>query len=418
MNILFLTIGLPDMNQGGGFYADLIQELSNKGHNVTAISPTLPNQKTGLYNEGGINVLRVELFPFVGNLPSYKKILGVITMNPRYKRAYRRYLKKMSFDWILMPTPPSSLIDVVLPIKKRTNAKFYIVLRDIHPESKKRIPSPETMARTDVYDECKKPYTVSKFMYNYLYKKSQKGYKETDIVGCMSPANMSFVKSIAPYLKEEQVTLLPNWYRESTSAKPLVPKEEILKKYGLEGKFIAIFGGTVGEGQAIWNIASLAKRFKSYEDIVFLIVGRGVKMPILKKMAEDDNLTNMRFVNYLPREEYESLLAAADLGLITIDEKFPVPTSPSKVIGYMALHQPVLAMVNKANDYGEFYLDSAGCGLWSADLDNEKMYSNFLWFYEHPEERKQMGEAGYKYYREHFTVEIVCEELCKQLKNE
>ena len=416
MKILFLTIGLPDMNEGGGFYADMIQEIGNNGHEVTALSPILPGQREGIYTEGKTRVLRVRMEHVQGNIPTFMKIFRVLMMNPRYKKAYKKYLRNEKFDWIIMPTPPSSFIDVVEMIKKRTAANFYILLRDIHPESKRRFPTAETMARTDVYDECKKPYSASWLMYNYLYKKSQRGYKLADKIGCMSPYNMEFVKKIAPYVETSKIELLPNWYRE-TMIEADKNVADIREKYGLSGKFIAIFGGTIGEGQAVWNIATLAKHNLPHKDIVFLIVGRGLKKAELENMAKRDNLTNIVFLNYMPRNEYERLLRTADVGIITIDEKFPVPTCPSKVIGYMALQQPVVAMINEGSDYGEFYIDKPGCGLWSAGLDNEKMFANFEWMYTHPEERKAMGEAGYNYYKEHFDVKVVCKELLKQLGN-
>lgn len=416
MKILFLTIGLPDMSKGGGFYADMIQQLANHGQKVTALSPTLQHQHEGIYNEGNVRVLRIKMEPVQGNIPTYKKMYRVVMMNPRYKKAYKKYLWNEHFDWIIMPTPPSSFIDVVEMIKNRTGAKFYILLRDIHPESKRRFPTSETLSRTDVYDECKKPYSAGWLMYSYLYRKSQRGYKLADIIGCMSPGNMAFVKKIAPYVEDSKIVLLPNWYNESKTE--LVDNTvSIREKYGLTDKFVAIFGGTIGEGQAIWNIATLAKHNLSHDDIIFLIVGRGLKKRELENMAERDQLKNMIFLNYMPREEYEGLLKTADLGLITIDEKFPVPTCPSKVIGYMALHQPVVAMINEGSDYGEFYIDKPGCGLWSAGLDNEKMFANFEWMYTHPEERKAKGEAGYKYYKNHFAADVVCDELCKQLEN-
>ena len=417
MKIIFLTISLPDLSKdGGGLYADMIQELVRRGHQLTAIAPALQDQNTGLYVEGGTRVLRVKMGQMIGNIPTYRKIINVLSLTPLYKRAYHKYLWRESFDWVVMPTPPSSMIDIVEYIIKRTGAKFYLLLRDIHPESKRRIPTAETLARTDVYDECKKPYVVSKLMYNYLYKKSQLGYKKAALIGCMSPGNMDFVKKIAPYVPSSKIVLLPNWYKEPSAVSH--NEDAVRRKYGLVGKFVAIFGGTIGEGQAVWNIASLAKHNLSREDVVFLIVGRGLKMGVLKEMAEADQLKNMLFLEYMPRDEYEAILATADLGLITIDEKFPVPTSPSKVIGYMAMHQPVLAMINSANDYGEFYLKSSGCGLWSVDMDYGKMYDQFDWFVDHPEERKRMGDAGYAYYKEHFTVEKVCDEFCKQLANE
>lgn len=83
----------------------------------------------------------------------------------------------------------------------------------------------------------------------------------------------------------------------------------------------------------------------------------------------------------------------------------------------MALAKPVLAMFNKGSDYGEFYIDQPGCGLYSTDLDHQKMFDNFDWFYNHPIERKAMGMAGYRYYKRHFTVDAVCEVLNRQLNN-
>lgn len=417
MKILFLTIGLPDLSKGGGgFYADMIQALCEKGHDVTAVAPALEGQKTCLLKEGMVNVLRVKIPPIQGNYPTYKKVFGVLMMNPLYKKAYRKYLFKEQYDWVVMPTPPSSLVKVVKLVLKHAGSKFYLLLRDIHPESKIRIPDKETLARTDVYEECKKPYKAGKLMYNYLYHQSQKCYQLSDLIGCMTPGNMAFVKEIAPYVPDKKIVLLPNWYKESPTLSD-IDENTIRKKYGLENKFVAIYGGTIGEGQAIWNIASLAKRNLSNTDIVFLIVGRGVKKAVLEKMARQDNLINMKFLNFMPREEYETLLKIADVGLISIDEKFPVPTSPSKAIGYMALHQPIVAMINKGNDYGDFYLAPSGCGLWSEGLDNEKMFSNFDWIYKHPKERKEMGDAGYEYFLQNFTVKKVCDELCKQLKN-
>ena len=417
MKILFLTIGLPDITQGGGgFYVDMIQSLCVKGHDVTVIAPTLNNQKPCLQKEGMVEVLRVNIPPIQGNYSTYKKIYGVLMMNPLYKRAYRKFLIKDKFDWVIMPTPPSSLVKVVKTVLKHAGSKFYLLLRDIHPESKIRIPTKETLERTDVYDECKKPYKAGKLMYSYLYRQSQEVYRLADLIGCMTPGNIEFVRKIAPNMPDKKIVLLPNWYKES-AVELSINEESIRKKYGLENKFVAIYGGTIGEGQAIWNIAALAKHYLSNKDIVFLIVGRGVKKAVLEKMAQQDNLTNMKFLNFMPREEYEALLKTADVGLISIDEKFPVPTSPSKAIGYMALRQPIIAMINKENDYGDFYLAPSGCGLWSEGLDNDKMFSNFDWIYNHPEERKKMGDAGYQYFLEHFTVEKVCDELCKQLNN-
>ena len=232
----------------------------------------------------------------------------------------------------------------------------------------------------------------------------------------MSPGNQEFVHSIAPYVQQSHIYLLPNWYNGKEYT--INNNEDIKIKYNLNNKFIAIFGGTIGAAQAVWNIATLAKHNLDKEDVVFLVVGRGDKKIVLEEMAQKDGLSNIRFLNYMPREDYERVLDLADVGLISIDEKYKVPTCPSKILGYMALAKPVIAMFNKGNDYGEFYIDKSGCGLYSTDLDNQKMFDNFDFLYHNDEKRKEMGMKGYKYYKQHFTANIVAQTLIAQFSQD
>lgn len=406
---------MPNLSLGkSDLYADIIYCLSNMGHDITILAPSIEDDFSGKRKEGKVEVVRVPLKPFIGNIPFYKKGIRIMEMSKKYIAAYNKYIADEKFDIILMATPPSSLYDVVKLAKKRSGAKFYLILRDIHPECLDRKKIPERFAkRTDVYDECKRPYGVNFFVEKLLFYQSQSLYKLADWVGCMSPGNQRYFKTIAPYIDDDRIVLLPNWYkgREYSGCK----SDKLLEKYNLKEKFIAIFGGTIGEAQAVWNIATLAKHNLEKKDVVFLIVGRGSKKDVLEDIAKKDNLTNIRFLNYLPREDYEQILELADLGLISIDEKYKVPTCPSKIIGYMALAKPVLAMFNEGSDYGEYYIDQTGCGLYSVDLNHKKMFENFDWFYSHPKERVLMGLAGYNYYKTHLTVEAVCNTLNNQI---
>ena len=415
MNILFLCLSLPDLEKGGGFYADLIKSLSENGHHVYALCSTENGMPAALTKEHGVNVLRIAV-PFLRkNTSLWRKGLGSLMINPRFKHAYKNYFANIQFDWMMIPTPPTTMVEVVKTVKKSQSPKVYVILRDIQPECADRSQiSPDVLNRTDVYEECKIPYNTNVIAKTLLYNKSQSLYRIADVIGCMTPGNVAFVKTIAPYLDINCLKVLPNWY--TVPEHIAVDEHSVREKYGLIGKFVTIFGGNIGPQQAVWNIAQLAKMNLDKKDAVFLVVGRGVAKHTLEEMARKDNLTNMMFLEYMPRQDYEAILQIADLGLISIDEKYKVPTSPSKIIGYMALAKPVLAMFNQGSDYGDFYITKPGCGLWSVGLDNQKMQKNFEWFYTHPEERKQMGVAGYNYYKEHFTAEKVCAVLCEQMK--
>lgn len=406
--LLFVSINMPDLSSTeGSLYADLLKELVNSNFHITVISPSTNDNFTGLRDEGQFRVLRVRLKPFIGNIPFYKKGIRILSMSRKYIAAYNNYLKDETFDIVMTATPPVSLYDVIKKIKTKSGAKFYLILRDIHPECFNRRVVPEyILDKENIFDECKKPFGINYFVYRLLHMQAQSLYKIADWVGCMSPGNQAYFKSIAPYVNEEKITLLPNWYKDEEYTD--IDCSKVKEKYGIKDKFIAIFGGTIGPAQAIWNIAALAKHNLDKKDVVFLVVGRGVKKRVLEDIAQKEGLRNMIFFDYMPREDYEQILKASDLGLISIDEKYSVPTCPSKVIGYMALAKPVLAMFNNGNDYGDFYLGKSKCGLWSVGLDDKKMYDNFNTLYYNKELRINMGLNGYKYYKEHFTSKKIC----------
>lgn len=415
MNILFFCLSLPDLDSQGGFYADLIKMMAEKGHNIYALCSTENGMPKGLSTEHGVNVLRVDVLFLRRNTSMMRKGLGSLMINPRFYRAYKKHFRKITFDWLILPTPPATMVEVVKKIKKNQKTKVYVILRDIQPECDERSNiSPEILERTDVYNECKKPYGIHPVARRLLYNKSQSLYKIVDIIGCMTPGNVEFVKKIAPYVGNNKLKVLPNWYAEPEYI--AVDVQSVRDKLNLKGKFVAIFGGNIGPQQAVWNIAQLAKMNINKKDVVFLVVGRGVAKHTLEDMARRDKLTNIIFLEYMPREDYEAVLQTADIGIISLDEKYQVPTCPSKIIGYMALSKPVLAMFNKGSDYGEFYIDNPGCGLWSVDLDYKKMQENFEWFYSHPDERKRMGLSGYNYYKKYLSAKTIAETLDAQLK--
>jgi len=296
-----------------------------------------------------------------------------------------------------MPTPPITLIDFAKYVKKKTSGKLYLILRDIHPQSSRSI------------GMCD-----NELIYKFLDIKAQRAYKEADYIGCMSQGNIEFVSKIAPKINKDKIVLLPNWQKYEPYTRPM---DGIREKYGLKDKFVAIFGGTIGVGQELDNIITLAQYYEKDNNIVFLIVGKGIRKQTLIDKVNKFNLKNVKFVDFLPRNEYNDLLKSVDLGIISLDHRYKVPTCPSKIIGYMAMKIPIIAMINKGSDYGQTYIKEPNCGLWSEDLDNAKMIANFDFFYNNRDKAMEMGESGYNYFMNNFTSEHAYKYIMQSLKS-
>jgi hypothetical protein len=118
----------------------------------------------------------------------------------------------------------------------------------------------------------------------------------------------------------------------------------------------------------------------------------------------------------LPRNEYMNFVKSSDIGLITIDERFTVPTIPSKTVSYLSLKLPVLAIIDQHTDYGKI-IDKAGAGFWSVGGDNKSLFANFDKMYLDEKLRIQQGESGYQYFLNNLTSDIAYTQIIAQINS-
>jgi glycosyltransferase involved in cell wall biosynthesis len=384
MNVVFLMLELPADSNSSNLYLDLALEFKDNGHNVYIIAPAVSDQKNLLVEERGLKVLRVKTLQLLGVKSFLRKGLAQFLLPFQYNEAYNKFLKHIVFDLILMPTPPITLITVVRNIKKRTKGKFYLILRDIYPQGAADI-----------------GLVKFKAAYYYLRYLEQKTYYNADYIGCMSQGNVEYIASHNPGIPYKKLVLLPNWQKNE---KDSLKYSDIRKKYQLQDKYIVLFGGTIGYAQKIDNIITLALHYKDNSNIVFLVIGKGVMKEYLEDKIKSLSITNVLVLDNLPRTEYLEFVNTSDIGLISIDERFTVPTIPSKTTSYMNFSLPILAIIDAHTDYGKI-LEEANAGLWSIGGDEEKLFANFDLLYNNSELRQEMGNAGYEYFLKYLTSE-------------
>lgn len=394
MKILFVLLDLPPENKDGGMYGNFADEFRKNGHEVTLIAPDEAHAKTYMGVERGVRVVRVASTETQGVANMLKKGVALATLPYFFKKAYKQYLSKEQFDWIVMPTPPITLSGFVKYVKKHARAKFYLILRDIHPQSVWSI-----------------GLLHNKLEYKFLDKKARTGYQIADIIGCMSHGNIDFIQNQYPGMKMGEGVILYNWVTEPPQTDP---DPSLRPRLGLDGKFVVLFGGNLGKGQRIENIVYLAEHYIEKQDIVFLIIAKGVEKDRLQLIAEEKNLTNIRFMDFMPQKDYLNLTKSVDLGLVSINENYRVPTCPSKAVSYMAAGVPVFAMINPGNDYGQV-IEDCGAGYWAVGSDKERTIELFDKLYQNVELRRRMSHAGRAFYQENCTVEAAYTTMIKQM---
>jgi len=396
MKILFILLDLAPENKDGGMYGSLAEHFRRQGHEITIIAPDVEHAHTFCNTERGMRVVRVASKKTQGVSNMYKKGLALATLPYYFKKGYKKFLVGEKFDWIVMPTPPITLSGFVRYVKQRTGAKFYLILRDIHPQSVWSI-----------------GLLHNRIEYSLLDRKAKIGYQTADLIGCMSQGNIDFIHNQYPSMKMGERVLLYNWVVEPPKTEP---DYTLRTRLGLDGKFVALFGGNLGRGQRIENIVYLAEHYLNTHDIVFLIIAKGVEKDRLQKIAKDKNLSNIWFFDFMPQTDYLNLTRSVDLGLVSINEKYRVPTCPSKAVSYMAAGVPVFAMINHGSDYGEI-IEKCGAGYWVVGSDKKRTIELFDKIYNDSILRKKMSGAGRKFYLKNCTVKAAYETMIQQMED-
>ncbi len=113
-----------------------------------------------------------------------------------------------------------------------------------------------------------------------------------------------------------------------------------------EGDFLALYAGTHGIANGLYAVLDAAAELKrrGRTDMKFLLVGSGRCKSELVAQAKTSGLSNVIFLDPVPKDRLAQLMRTADLGMQILDNvpAFYHGTSPNKFFDYIAASLPVL----------------------------------------------------------------------------
>lgn len=391
MNVLFISISsLPHVSEHG-ISLDLIHEFRRQGHNMYIICALekRDNQETYIAEEDGCRILRVK----IGNNKRaniIEKGLTTVLLPKKYITAIKEYYSDVKFDLVLYPTPPVTQVETVEYIKKRDGAKSYLLLKDIFPQNAVDI---GMMSKSG----------IKGIIYKHFRRIEKKLYKVSDYIGCMSQANVDYVIKHNPEVDPSKVEVCPNSIEVIDKSVNEKTRVEIRSKYGIPiNKKVFVYGGNLGKPQDIPFIIECMKASSSIVEAFFVIVGDGSEYSKLEAYVNSANQMNLMLMQRLPKEDYDTLVGACDVGLIFLDHRFTIPNFPSRLLGYMQAKIPVLAVTDLNTDIGKV-VEQGGFGWWcesnNAGVFKEKIYSILN------DSENKGSDQEYLYLMEHYAVE-------------
>ena len=397
MKILFLTLARIDSIEVQGIYTDLLRKFRDNGHEVTIISPAERKygNKTKYIQEGGVRILNV----WTTNIQKsnlLEKGFTTLFLEFYYYKAIKKYINYTDIDLILYSTPPITFTYLIKRLKRTSNAKTYLLLKDIFPQN--------------AVDLNLLKY--GGILYNYFRKQEKVLYKISDFIGCMSPANLNYVLENNSEIENKKLEVNPNSIEVKENS--FVLETDLYTKYNIpRNKVIFIFGGNLGIPQGIDFLKANIAYCKSIKEAFFLIVGDGTEYNNFSHWIQTESIFNATLIKELPKSEYDEIIKLSHVGLIFLNPRFTIPNFPSRILSYMQNCLPVICATDLVTDIGEIAVNN-NYGYKCLTSDYESFF-DFVVKLLNKDLREQMGKKGLEFLKNEYNVEKSYNKIIEKL---
>lgn len=324
---------LPDFGSAPILINELASDLAARGHDVEVVT-TIPRQRPpelkGLFysrrRENGFIVKR-----FWTNAAPHP-IARLLAWNIYTAWTILNALTLRKGDIIFLRTPPLQLGLTGFIAAKLKGVRVVLNVQDIHPDLS--IESGILRNRTAI--------RFAQGLEKWVYRISD----HILVIG------EGFLKNLLDKrVPRDKMTIIPNWV-DTGFLRPVPKDNPVARKYGLQDKFVVMYSGTISisSNRALERVLEAAVAMKREGDVVFAIVGEGLKKPELQRRAGELGAGNVRFLPFQPYEDLPQLLGSSDILLVPLDAEKSQMSVPSKLYNFLAAGRPVLGLAPRDSE--------------------------------------------------------------------
>jgi glycosyltransferase involved in cell wall biosynthesis len=227
------------------------------------------------------------------------------------------------------------------------------------------------------------------------------------------------VDSFANYLEHhgiptEKIHIIRNGV-DLDMFKPQKDSLHIKNELAIENKFIVSYIGTHGLSHALDKVMDAANLLKPHTNIHILLIGEGAEKDKLIQKQKDLQLTNITFLNQIPKDRLPYYYSLSDAVLVTL-RKIPLFMNalPSKMFEIMAMKRPMILAVD--GEAREVVANKAHAAIFVEPEDPEGLKRAILKLSENEHLRKTLGENGRNFVELYFDRKKLAESYLNILK--
>ena len=386
MNFILLTDCYdPIVRSGAIIIGDLANELIKQGNFVTIVTFVDTQKKNyEITLNNNLTVIRIKTF----SRPMGK--IGRLWAEIHYSSKIIKTFKSMNdikCDLIICYSPSIFYGPAVKVLKNKYNSKAYLIIRDIFPKW-----------------ALDSGLLKNNLLYKYFKSVEKDLYRSIDIIGIEAHSDYKYFENYGLDM-DTKIEVLNNWGGALEEFDEHFPNDLLDSK-----KINIVYGGNMGDAQDLLALVNMIDFSILGERAHLFLIGSGNQFDKIKNTILRKNLLNVTLLPPFNRKKYLSIMAKADIGLVSLSNKLSSNNYPLKMIGYMQLSKPILASVNKNNEIISMIQDN-NIGFASNALDKESFDNNLDIMLTNIALRKKQGKNALELFNKEFTAEVATRKI-------
>ncbi|MBN1251761.1 MAG: glycosyltransferase family 4 protein, partial [Bacteroidales bacterium] len=212
-------------------------------------------------------------------------------------------------------------------------------------------------------------------------------------------------------IDENKIIFIPNAADFSISDNLLNSNfdiQEFRNQHNFNDKFVITYVGAHGVANHLIQIIDAAEKLTD-TNVLFLLIGDGMKKEELKNTVYNKKLKNVKFINSVPKQEVFKYILASDIGTSVLKKVDTFKTIYSnKTFDYMACKKPVLLLIDGVS---RDLIEKANCGIYAEPENIEDIEQKIRYLLSLNEEALiKLGNNGYNYAKNNFDRKILANE--------
>jgi glycosyltransferase involved in cell wall biosynthesis len=190
--------------------------------------------------------------------------------------------------------------------------------------------------------------------------------------------------------------------------------EDLARRLGVDGKFVAAYVGTVGMAHGIGTLLDAAKALQERADIAFVVVGTGAEQAALAEKSRREGLTNVIFVGAVSKSEVREYWRLCDVAVVLLrDAPLFRHVIPSKMFEAMGMERSIILGVKGESE--EILLES-GAGITIPPEDAVALARSVAELADNRERCVALGLKGRCYASVKFSREMLAMRMLAELE--